>query len=474
MDLSGLSAIETARLVRAREVSAREVAESALARAEALGPAVGAFTALAPEYALRQADAIDAALARSDAPAEADAPLLGVPCPVKDLEPVAGVRYTQGSAVFADRVAEEDSDLPKRLRAAGTLMIGKTNTPEFGLPCYTEPDAAVAPPAVTPWDKTRMAGGSSGGAAAAVAAGITPIAHGSDGGGSIRIPASACGLVGLKASRGRVPEWGDVPGPGFATDGMLTRTVRDAALALDVLASRALPPSAVGQTYHCPPPDTSFLAACDTELKGLRVGVLTTPVIAEAEVHPACLDAVAKTAAALEALGHHVEPAPAPFTPEKWSAFAALWAVGALAIDLTAGQEERVRPLTRWLREAGRKYSGIELAQAWFCAQMLGKQVEAAWQGYDLILTPTLAQPPAKLGALRDDADPAADFAAQTRFTPWTSIYNVSGLPAVSLPLHTAVIDAVELPIGVMLGARFGQEATLLAAAAALMAQAAR
>ena len=452
-----MSAIELADVVRRREASVREIAEQSLACAEARSASVGAFAHLAPERALDQADALDRRVARGD-----DLPLAGVPCPIKDLNQVAGLPWECGSATMTGTIARVTDGVATWLAQAGAVMIGKTNTPEFGLPCYTEPDNA--PPARTPWDHTRSAGGSSGGAAAAVASGIVPIAHGSDGGGSIRIPASACGLVGLKPSRGRVsPGPFGESGPGFATHGVLTRTVRDTALALDLLAGHG-----AGDTYQVAAPHVSFLAACDQSPRRLRVGVLTAPVITGANVHPACQDAVTRVAELLAELGHAVDDAPAPMTVEQWDAFAALWSVGAAAVPVPPDKEGLLRPLTRWLREQGRRVTGVELADAQTAAQRLTRQIAATWDPFDVVLTPTLAQPPAPVGGLRDDADPAADFAAQTRFTPWTSIYNVSGRPAISLPLHTAEIDGRELPIGVMLGGRFGDEATLLGLSAQL------
>lgn len=460
MPSADLTARQIVAAIRSRETSALEVTELAVRRAEALGPALGAFTTLTPELALAQARALDRRLRRGEA---SDLPLLGVPCPIKDLNPVAGVRFEAGSAAMRGTVAEVDDGIVGWLRDAGTVMLGKTNTPEFGLPCYTEPDNA--PPARTPWDPTRSAGGSSGGAAAAVSSGIVPLAHASDGGGSIRIPASACGLVGLKASRGRIsPGPLREPGPGLATDGVLSRTVGDTALALDVLAG-ARP----GDTYHAPPIQGTFLQACRRPPGSLRVGLLTTPVIAaDAPVHPVCTAAAEETGLLLEQLGHRVEPAPVPFPPERWQAFQALWAVGALSIPLHPEQEPALRPLTRWLREQGLQVSGLAHAQALAAVQRLTREVAGAWDAFDLILTPTLAQPPALVGQLRDDDDPAADFAAQTRFTPWTSVSNLTGRPAISLPLHTAVIEGVELPIGVMLGGRFGADALLLSVAAEL------
>ncbi len=461
MELTSRSAVEVAEAVRSGELTAVEVAAAHLERSQRLSAALGAFARLTADLALRTAEQVDARVAAG----QQVGPLAGVPCPIKDLNAVAGIGMEAGSAAMVGFVPDTSDDIVGWLAEAGTVCTGKTSTPEFGLPCYTEP--ATGAPARTPWDLARMAGGSSGGAAAAVAAGLAPIAQASDGGGSIRIPASCCGLVGLKASRGRVSSGrGRPPGPGLVSDGVLSRTVADTALALDVLAGPR-----VGDTYLAPAQPGGFLAASRREPGRLRIGLLTTPVIAEADVHPVCVDAAEQTAAQLAALGHDIVAAPVPFPVERWAAFQALWAVGAASIPLPAEAEPVLRPLTRWLREVGRATSGLEYAAAAAAVQQLTVEVAQAWDGYDLVLMPTLAQPPALIGAIRDDDDPAGDFAAQTRFTPWTSVFNLSGRPAISLPLHTAEIDGVRLPIGVMLGARFGEEALLLSVAAQLEAE---
>jgi amidase len=412
------------------------------------------------DSARARAAEIDSAVAGGSA----TGPLVGVPCPIKDLTAVAGVGLEAGSAALAGNVADVDEDIVGWFAAAGTISTGKTATPEFGLPCYTEP--AGAPAVATPWDMTRMAGGSSGGAAVAVATGMAPIAHASDGGGSIRIPASCCGLVGLKATRGRIgPGQLRQAGPGLTTDGVVSRTVADSALALDVLAGRGQ-----GFTYHAPPQNGSFLEAAFEPPRRRRIGVLTTPVIAEADVHQVCLDALDRVVDGLTALGHEVTAAPVPFGVDRWAAFENIWSVGAATIPLPPEAERSLRPLTRWLRERGRRVSGVDYAESLAALQRLGVEVADAWDDFDAVLTPTLAQPPLPVGALRQDDDPAADFAAQTRFTPWTSVANLSGRPAISLPLHTAIIGDVALPIGVMFTGRFGEDGLLLNLAAQLEA----
>ncbi len=459
-ELTRLSATEIVAAITDGELSAVAVASAHLERTVRLNSALGAFARITNEVALECAERLDALPAAQAHRLR----LRGVPCPIKDLAAVAGVGFEAGSAALVGTVAERDDDIVGWLRDAGAVSTGKTATPEFGLVCYTEP--VDARPAVTPWDPTRMAGGSSGGAAAAVAAGLAPIAHGSDGGGSIRIPASCCGLVGLKPSRGRIGHGRrSMPGPGLASDGVLTRTVADTALALDVLAGRG-----VGETYRTPDQRPAFTEMIRRPPGRLRIGVLTTPIITEADVHPACVAAVEATVTALSALGHDVLPAPVPFPASRWLVFEALWAVGAASIPLPEDAEPQLLPLTRWLRERGRKISGLEYAAALSAVQRLTVEVAESWDDYDLVLTPTLAQPPLPVGALRDDEDPAGDFAAQTRFTPWTSVANLSGRPAISMPLATTMVDGVRLPIGVMATGRFGEEALLLQVAAQLEA----
>lgn len=456
-----VDAVESARAVAAGEVSAVEIARRTLERAERWNARLGAFATLTPEVALAQAAAVDEAVRRGGSPL----PLGGVPCPVKDLVEVAGVPYEGGSAALRGNVGRRTDAVAAALARAGAVMVGKTATPEFGFPCYTEP--AGAPPAVTPWDTGRGAGGSSGGAAAAVAAGIVPIAHASDGGGSIRIPASSCGVVGLKPSRGRVPTGADrVPGPGLVSDGVITRTVRDTALALDVLAAGSAPG---GESFHVRPHPGGFLAACGRAPDAVRVGVLVQPVIsATAAVDPACVAAVHATAAWLDESGHHVADAPVPFPAERWAAFESVWTVAALGIPLPEGAEDRLLPMTRWLRARGRSVTGVTYAQALADIQRLTHETHRTWEDFDVVVTPTLARPPARVGELRDDGDPARDFAAQVDYTPWTSVANLTGRPSISLPLHRTVVDGVELPIGVMLTGRVGEEALLLGLAAQL------
>ncbi len=461
-ELHELSALEQAALVRRREVSSVELTEHHLRRADALDATVGAFITRADDLGLGLARAADARVAAA-VEGEPLPALLGTVVPVKDLDAVAGVRMTGGSVVF-DVVPEQDDHVVALMRAAGLVITGKTNAPEFGLPCYTEPD--VAPPARTPWDLTRSAGGSSGGAAAAVAAGIASAAQGNDGGGSLRIPASVCGLVTIKPSRGRISNapWPDSLGE-LTTHGPLARTVEDAAALLDLMAVPA-----PGDGLLLPPlaPDDSFLAAARREPGRLRIGRYAVPVIAETDVDPAVLAVYDDASRLLESLGHVVEDVAPPFGPDQVHAFEAVWSILALGVPLDPADEDRLRPLTRWLRERGRGVSGEQLSASVSLMRSLTRSTIAATAAYDAVLTPTLAQLPALVGGLRDDADPAADFEAQKRFTPFTSPYNISGQPAVSLPLGWPEVDGVVLPVGVQLVGRPGEEAVLLGLAGQL------
>jgi amidase len=451
-ELHDLTALEQGELVRRREVSPLELTEHYLERADRLD-SVGAFVTLTPERARERAATLE----------PSGSPLFGVPTAIKDLNMTAGVRTTFGSAAFADFVPDVSDGVTLSIEAAGMVSLGKTNAPEFGSPCYTEPD--VAPPAVTPWDRSRTAGGSSGGAAAAVAAGLVPVAQGSDGGGSIRIPASCCGLVGLKPTRGRIsghPMYGDPVG--LSTAGSIARTVRDAAAMLDVLAGRR-----VGDPSWAPPPSESFLSSCDRDPGRLRVARFIEPVITDTPVDPECVRAWEDASRLLESLGHEVVDVPVPLPPEAVPVFETCWAVLTALSVVPPEQEHLLRPLTGWLSAKGRAVSGPEFGLAIGEMRRFAAGALTELAAYDAVLTPTLATPPLLVGAMRNDEDPQADFDAQKAFTPWTSAWNVTGMPAVSLPLHWT---SDGLPVGVMIAARPAEEELLLALAAQVEAAA--
>lgn len=299
-----------------------------------------------------------------------------------------------------------------------------------------------------------------------MAAGLAPVAHASDGGGSIRIPASVCGLFGIKPSRGRIssgPLLHDVSG--LATSGPLARTVTDAATLLDVLAG-PMP----GDPFTAPslPPGETFAAHALRDPGRLRIACLTEAPVPGIEVHPDCRTATTETAALLTGLGHEVEELSLPSDDSILLAFTRVWSVLAASRPVPPEGEELLMPLTRYLRERGAEVSGTDFTRSMYAFRMLAQSLADGLMppgGYDVILSPTLAAPPAEVGALRNDADPQAEFAALGAFTPFTALYNATGQPAVNVPLQW---NAAGLPIGVMLAGRYGDEATLIALSAQL------
>ncbi|QSB15996.1 amidase [Natronosporangium hydrolyticum] len=463
-ELHDLTVLAQAAAIRRRELRARELVEHYLRRIEAHDPALGAFFTLTPEAALAAADEVDA-LAASDA--EQLPPLAGVPIAIKDLVLTRGVRTTFGSLAFADHVPRRDADVVVALRGAGTISLGKTAASEFGISLYCETE--VGPPTRNPWDPTQTAGGSSGGAGAAVAAGLVPAAHGNDGGGSVRIPAALCGLVGYKPSRG-VVAGGPVGFGGFGlpTDGPLTRTVADAAALLDAMAVPV-----PGEPLPRPPgPPGGYLAAALRPEPGRRrIGVWAEPVLADAELAPACRAVLAHAVDQLTELGHEVVPVAPPVGAGVRERFGEVWRALALANPVPADREELLLPITRWLREQARSVSVADLFGALSALQGAVREGAArlAAQGVELLLSPPLASPQAPVGHFRAANSPAEDFAAQSRFSPYCAVYNLTGAPAVSLPLGQTEAGA---PVGVMLAALPGEDGLLLQVAAQLEQQA--
>jgi amidase len=457
--LHELTLIELATAIRTREVSPVAVTEHYLDRMAELNDRVGAFFTVTAELATEQALAAEKAVAAADDPDKLP-PLTGVPIPIKDLNMVAGVRQTLGSAALADNVPATDDYVVAAIRKAGAVITGKTSTPEFGLPCYTE--TKIGPPARTPWDLSRSAGGSSGGAAAAVAAGLAPAAQGSDGGGSIRIPSSVCGLFGIKPSRGRVSGGPLVPDlSGLGVNGPIARTVADAALLLDVMAGNQ-----PGDMYTLPslPPGESFLDYARRPPGQLRIGRTRQSPVQGAEVHPDCITGYEEASTLLAHLGHQVEDIPAPFGPDVVPYFEVLWYTHATLAPVTPDKEDVLLPLTRYLRGRGQAIGANALIFAQAYLQAMTRVALTALAPYDAVLSPTLAMPPVPVGYF-DEVDPAENFERQKRFTPFTALYNVSGQPAVNVPLHWTDEG---LPIGIMLAGRMGEEGTLISLSAQL------
>lgn len=453
--LHDLTALEQAAAVRAGEVSATELVEHYLARIEAYGDTVGAFVTVTGDAARSEAKRADE---RTHAGADLP-PLHGVPIGIKDLTITAGVRTTFGSAAFADFVPPIDADVVALLRAAGTISLGKTTTSEFGLSLHAETE--VAPPARNPWALENTAGGSSGGAAAAVAAGLLPVAQGNDGGGSVRIPAAICGLVGFKPSRGLVSH-----GPvgfgsfGLPTNGPIGRTVADVAALLDAMAV-PMP----GEPYPSPPrPAGGFRRAAAAEPPSpLRIGRYTAAMLAEVSVDPACVAAVDVAAAALADAGHQVVEIPGLLDGSLVEQFETLWAALALTAVVPPDAEPKLLPLTRWMRARGAKLSAATLLADQTLVQQDVRRALRTLAAYDLLLCPTLAAPQAPIGYFAGADDPEEDFARQKRFSPFCAAYNVTGQPAVTLPVGWT---ADGLPVGAMLAGAVGADALVLATAA--------
>ncbi|MEW1693043.1 amidase [Streptomyces sp. NPDC091265] len=460
----GLDAVAQARAVRQGEVSPVDLVTHGLGLIEAHNDALGAFVTVTPEAALSEARAAERRIA-SDGPDRLP-PLFGVPTAIKDLTPTAGVRTTFGSRAYDTYVPSTDAHSVTLLRAAGTISLGKTNTPEFGLSAYTDND--VQGSARTPWDLSRSAGGSSGGAAAAVAAGLVPFAHGSDGGGSLRIPASSCGVFGLKPSRGRVSPGPEANVAGLTVEGPLARTVRDAAAMLDALAVPM-----TGDAHWAPPlpAGESFLAHAAVEPGRLRIARYADLGDSEFSVDPVCLAAYESATELLGSLGHDVQEVANPFVEELGELFFTTWGVQALRFRLSPEKEELLRPVTRFWRERGRQTSAEDFFRALEGQQRLSRRVITATRHFDAVLTPTLGLPPQPpeyfLGGPGED--PMEQIGRQSLFSPFTSAYNLTGQPAASLPLYWTE-DA--LPIGVSLTGRPAGEAQLLSLCAQLEAAA--
>lgn len=443
--------------VRTGEVSPVELTEHYLARIERLDALVGAYVTVTAERARDEARRAEKAVKDAADPADLP-PLHGVPVPVKDLNMVDGVRFTGGSAVYADLTGFADDNVVSKLRRAGSVLLGKTAAPEFGLPCYTEGD--VSPPSRTPWDLSRSAGGSSGGAAAAVAAGLAPAAQGSDGGGSIRIPSSVCGLFGIKPTRGRISHGPIVPDLfGLAANGPIARTVGDAALLLDVMAG-PMP----GDLYAAPPVEGTFASYAGRPPGRLRIGRNREPAVPGAVVHPDCVAAYDAASELLVELGHEVVDMPRVFGPDLLPHFETLWAVMATTTPVADESEHLLQPLTRWLRARGEATTAPQVFQAHAALQGALRAAFPVMDEFDAILHPTLAEPPVPVGYFHDQ-EPAENFERQKRFTPFCAMYNISGQPAVNVPLHW---NAEGLPIGIMLAGRLGGEGTLISLSAQL------
>jgi amidase len=477
-DFGKYDGLGLAELVAKKQVSPLELVEACIARVEKVNPRLNAVVTRMDDEA------------RAVAKQPLDGPFAGVPFFIKDLaQSVKGVRFTRGCRYWKDDVPDHDSELIRRYRRAGLIFLGKTNTPEFGITPFTESELLL--PAKNPWSLAHNTGGSSGGAGAVVGSRIAPMAHGGDGGGSIRIPASCCGVFGLKPTRARTPLGPDLIEGwfGFALDHALTRTVRDSAALLDASHGHE-----VGAPYAAPTPSTPFLAEVGKNPGKLRVALCRKPHL-PSDPHRDVLAALDDTAKLCTSLGHEVEEVTLPIDSDAF----ALDFTTIVAVSTAADLDEFVRMTGRKLAREdfetgtwvvamlGRTIGGVALERARRRLQTMARDAQKALTRYDVLLTPTLGLPPPRLGSLKpqgiearaQELVAAAGLSPLLRipqlvqaiakkifaFIPWTPLANVSGQPSMSVPLYW---NAEGLPIGTMFTGRFGDEATLFRLAAQL------
>jgi amidase len=457
-DTQWLDAIDQAELVRSRQVTSVELVDAAIERIESMDPALNAVV-------LRWFDE-----AREGA-ATATGRLRGVPFLLKDLwADEAGKPISNGNKALraAGYRAPADTTLVARHRAAGLVTLGRTNSPELGALPTTEPEAWG--PTRNPWHLERTPGGSSGGAAAAVASGMVPVAHASDGGGSIRIPAACCGLVGLKPSQGRITMGPLRDESGLGVEHVVSRTVRDSALLLELTRGPG-----VGDTVQAPAPRQSYLHEVGVHPGRLRIGFLDERPTG-GDVHPECRAAVRAAATLLEQLGHSVEARfpSALADPGATARFTAMWstnmAVGVARLGALMGRDLTVDDVetSTWAQaQWGRSVGAVDYVQALAAAARWRRELQQWWaDGWDLLLTPTTAEPAPWLGEhANDPADPMAPLKRAGQWIPFTTAFNASGQPAISLPLHWT---AEGLPVGVQLVAAYGRDDVLIRVASQL------
>ncbi len=444
-ELTTLSALDLRQLVVSRKVSPREVAAACLARIRAVDGETRAFVTIDETQVMAMADDVGRRLADG-----AILPFAGVPYALKDLTDSAGLRTTYGSRVGEHNVPTRDAAVARRLREAGGVLLGKTNTPEFGNRATTA--FGLFPATRNPWDLGKTAGGSSGGSAAAVAACLCPVAEGSDGGGSIRIPSSCCGVVGIKPSRGRVSNAPNAnPRGGLVTHGPIARTVRDAALMLDIIAGYE-----PGDPFAAPSPKGTFLDAAGSEPRSLRIGLLDT---SDKWIDPQVLAAVRDAATLLRSLGHRVEPADVDIR-----GLGELFRIMVEAESAAGPVEDPAQfsdPYSRWCFARGAKQTAVAYIRATEAMFRRSREIIAQTMQWDCLLTPTVTLPPQPLDTFLAVTERVAD--DDLAYIPFTYPFNISGQPAISLPLGWS---AEGLPIGVQLVGRPFDEALLIALAA--------
>ncbi|TAP45031.1 amidase [Arthrobacter sp. S39] len=474
-EIHELSAVQLRDFLRSGELSAREATAHYLARIESGNRLLGAFVTVTGGQAMADAAAADAKFARlrraaSSGDVSETLPLLhGMPVGFKDLTDVAGVVTTHGSAALDHKPALTDGALVTELKGAGVVSLGKTQVPEFGLTAYSE--NRIAPPSRNPHAPSRSSGGSSGGSAAAVAAGMLPFAPGTDGGGSVRIPAAACGLVGLKPGRGVVASGESSGDPArLVAAGPLARSAADAALMMDALAAG---------------PDETYSEAVGHEPGPLRIGVtLDSPwsTTFPFTIGPEALDALRTGTKLLEHAGHRSSEAAVRYDNRYPDAFTTAWTAAVGSARITPHREALLAPLTRTFRRRAQQRSAAKLNEALAFLRQFQRDTITQYGQWDLMLMPTLAQTPRPVGwftgaAHGDDRWPAAEWAGdadgdyrkQCEYAPWSSMVNVCGLPAITIPVHwTGGGPGQGLPMGIQLVGPAGSERLLLQVAAQL------
>lgn len=465
-------ALGLAELVRKKEVTSLELVEEVISRIEAYNPKINAVI-----YKM-----YDRARARAGSELPKGS-FTGVPFLLKDsLDTLEGEPTSSGTRILSKIIQTHDNETVRRFRAAGLVFIGKTNLPELCILPYTEPE--VFGPTHNPWDLSRTPGGSSGGSAAAVAACMVPVAGGADGGGSIRAPASCCGVFGLKPTRGRVPTGPDLTDPwrGFAQENVLSRSVRDSAAMLDAIAG-----ADIGAPYWAPPIERPYVDEAKTEPGRLRIAFTAHPFMGH-DVHEDCVNGLKETTHLLESLGHEVTEEAPEIDRDVFSLSYLTVLVGEISAQVTAiiknvGQKTSIldfEPGTQALTALGKVISAADYAKALNYLHASSRKIALFFENYDILLTPTIAQPPVPIGSLRISQGESRMIRMQSRlnaawimkalhiidmlskktfdFIPYTAIFNVTGQPAMSVPLNW---NSEGLPIGMQFAARFGDEATL-------------
>ena len=453
LEICYMPAVEMAEAIKTKRLSPVEIMDAVLQRIERLNPRVNAYCTLVSEDARKQAKEAETKVMKG----EETGPLHGIPVSIKDLTFTKGVRTTSGSKLYENFIPEQDAIVVERLKTAGAIMVGKTNTPEFGFMGVT--DNLLFGPTRNPWNLERHAGGSSGGAAAAVAAGMGPLAQGSDGGGSIRIPCSFCGVFGLKPSFGRVPR-----GPGspdwhtLSHIGPITRTVRDAALAMEVIAGRD-----DRDRHSLPETGLRYLSLLDTDLKGLKIA--WSPDLGYAIVDPKVLETTAAAVGTFDALGATVEAA-TPEVSNPSPAFGTIWGVRYASFYQEKLEEwrDQMNPRLVTIIERGKDRSAMEYAQAALALEEFCQQIQPFFDKYDLLLTPQTAVPAFDVNQFEVTEVAGVKGSPIFDWTPFTYPFNLTGQPAASVPCGWTDDG---LPVGLQIVGRRFDDLTVLRAAAA-------